>query len=254
MPNDEMEATESCKCLPYSYQVEFEIGDCLEVMRGLADNSFDAIITDPPFGIGFEYGSFKDMTTSEDYWGWFEPRYIEMLRLLKPGGFCAIWQTQVNFKHFWDWFGDDIHIYASCKNFVQVRHTPIQYAYDPIVMFYKSGREPLHPESPARSMDFFVADTASRVCRSSNPEKGHPCPRPLDQVIEIIENFVVKDGRVLDPFLGSGTTLVACLRTGRRGFGIEIDRTYLPIIERRLLDASSKIEDYEEKLGGEKDA
>ena len=209
-------------------------GDSETVLKSLADESFDAVVTDPPFGIGKTYGDKKELASNaETYWAWLEPIYRDMLRVLKPGGFAAIWQSQVYFKHFWEWFDDDIHIYCAAKNFVQLRKTPINSAYDPVVMFYKDGT-PLRPQKPKRNVDFFVANTAAVVSNPDRIEHAHPYPRPLDQVTEILNNFVVDGGLILDPFLGSGTTALAAKNTGRRCVGIELEAEYVELAQKRL--------------------
>jgi adenine-specific DNA-methyltransferase len=220
--------------------MDLHLGDCLVVMRDLPDASVDAVVTDPPFGIGFRYGEGREVAnTPDDYWRWFRPRYEEMLRCLKPGGLMAIWQAQLNFRHYWDWFGDQIHIYCAARNFAQLSKTPFNYGYDPIVMFYKSGGLPLRPQEPRRNLDFFVANTAAMVSDPTRLERGHPCPRPIDQVVELLMNFTEESALVLDPFSGSGTTLVAALKSGRRAIGIEIDPVYLDLASRRIAGATA---------------
>ena len=63
----------------------------------------------------------------------------------------------------------------------------------------------------------------------------HPCIYPLPMIERIIKMASNSDDIVLDPFLGSGTTLVAAKKLGRRGIGFELDEKYEPIIEKRLL-------------------
>ncbi len=188
--------------VPYytNKNVNIYYGDCLEILKTFDDNSINAIITDPPFGIGFKYNKHKDKTTPEEYWKFFKPVFYEILRIAKPGAFVAIWQTALYFRYFWEWYGKNIHIYAACKNFVQLKKTPINYGFDPVIMFYKQGT-PIRPEKPRRSIDFFVANTAKYVTEKHSLARQHPCPRPLDQTIEIVENFSC--GTVLDPFMGS---------------------------------------------------
>jgi site-specific DNA-methyltransferase (adenine-specific) len=220
--------------------IDLRLGDCLEVLRGLESESIDAVITDPPYGIGFRYDSGVEIAkTPETYWKWLEPIHRESERVLKPGGLSVWWQAQLNFRHFWDWFGDDIHIYAACKNFVQLRKTAINYAYDPVVMKYKFG-EPLRPKKPSRNVDFSVANTAAVVSDPNRPERAHPCPRPLDQVVAVVENFSLPGGTVLDLFMGSGTTGVACVRTGRSFIGCEIDPRYFAIAQERIAAEQAK--------------
>ena len=212
---------------------EYVVGDSLELMRDMPKGKFDAIVTDPPFGIGFKYNKHKDQTNPDDYWAWFKPYYDQMIRVLKPGGLFCCWQTQTHFKHFWKWYGDDIHIYVGAKNFVQLRKTPINYGYDPIIMKYKKGAAPLRPDKPKRSVDFYVADTAKWGTQTNDPVKQHPCPRPRDQVEEIVRNFVLPGGVVLDPFVGSGTTLLVCSHLGIECLGIDIDEDYKEVYRKR---------------------
>ena len=220
--------------------VRLLLGDCLETMAGMESDSIDAIVTDPPFGIGFHYvKGAEDNNTPDGYWEWLSPRYAQMLRVLRPGGFCAIWQAQMYYRYFWEWFGADIHIYCAAKNFVQLRKTAINYGYDPVVMFYKAGASPLRPK-PQRNVDFFVANTASMVSNPNRPERAHPCPRPIDQAVEIVRNFTLPGGIVLDPFMGSGTTGVAAVQEGRDFIGIEREAEYLAIAEARIEHAQGK--------------
>lgn len=64
------------------------------------------------------------------------------------------------------------------------------------------------------------------------PETGHPCPKPIPLMHKIIS--YMKDGAILDPFMGSGTTLVAAKNLGRRAIGIEIELDYVKIAIKRL--------------------
>jgi site-specific DNA-methyltransferase (adenine-specific) len=207
-------------------------GDCRDLLSYFPDNSIDAIITDPPFGIDFI--GYEDVAKNPDaYWKWFYLIYWEFIRILKPGGFLAIWQTQLYYPYFWQWYGTDIHIYISAKNFVQLRKTPINYAYDPIIMKYKNG-DILRPTKPKRNVDFYVSNTASLVSHPKRLERGHPCPRPLDVCLEIIKNFVVPNGIVFDPFLGSGTVVLASKQLGHNFIGIEREQKYIDIANARL--------------------
>jgi site-specific DNA-methyltransferase (adenine-specific) len=69
----------------------------------------------------------------------------------------------------------------------------------------------------------------------SKKRVGHPAPFPLELPRRCIKLFSFVGDVVLDPFLGSGTTLLACLQTGRKGIGVEIDRNYCELAKKRLL-------------------
>ena len=221
------------KPVPY-YQDEYVTlycGDCAEILPHLSV-FFDALITDPPFGINFEYAKGKEQHKSADeYYKWLVPIIELCQKQLNDGAFNAIWQAQLYFQHFWNVFGSDIRIYCAAKNFVQLRKTPINYGYDPVVMFYKQG-ERKSPIKPQRNVDFFVSNTASIVSDTSRIERNHPCPRPLDVVTEIMNNFSL--GTVLDPFAGSGTTLLAAKNLNRKAIGIEQEEEYCKVIVERL--------------------
>ena len=205
-------------------------GNCSEILPEIG--KVDCLITDPPYGIGFKYKEKEKDNNPNDYWKWFKPIYKKCLALCNKGSFVAIWQSNQYMRYAWDWFGDDIRIYSACKNFVQLRKTLINYGYDPVVMKYTDWTSPLRPKKPERSIDFYVANTAKFVSEKNSLAGQHPCPRPIDQVVEIVKNFSA--GIILDPFTGSGTTLVAAKLLGRKAMGIEIEEKYCEIAAKKL--------------------
>ena len=209
-------------------------GNAIELLDYIDDESIDAIITDPPYGIGRKYDEKEEFDNPEDYYKWLKPIYHKMWGKLAPGGLFAMWQTTKYMRYFWDVFGDDIHIYASCKSFVQIRNTPINHAYDPIIMKYKEGPEPLKPQKQARSFDYYVCSNSKPIYKKDTLEGKHPCPRPIDQLTSLIGNFVIEDGLILDPFMGIGTTAVAAKALGRDFMGIEINQKYVDVANDRL--------------------
>ena len=212
--------------------------DCLDVLPTLEAGSVDAVITDPPFGIGFKYASHND--TSEGYGAWLWTILDMCERAARPGSPVFVWQASLNMRRFAEWFPRNWRLFVAAKNFVQMRPTAMQYAYDPVIVWWKDGAKPYSAKTASR--DFHLANTAPSARKPGSPAyvKGHPCPRPLSQVQHIIEQWVVPGGVVLDPFMGSGTTGVACLNTGRRFIGIELDPGYFDIARQRLEAASAQ--------------
>jgi DNA modification methylase len=208
---------------------ELWLGDCLEILPTLP--KVDAVITDPPYGIGFKYESHKD--DADTYPDFLTARIFATRQLCNPGAFQAWFQAMKNVARFHEWFPIGWRIYAAAKNFVQIRPCAMQYGYDPVVVWWEPGEQ----YKSGRGRDFFVADTASVISNPANLEKGHPAPRPLDQMKELVGNFANPAGAVLDPFMGSGTTGVACMNLGRKFIGIEIERKYFDIACRRIEDA-----------------
>jgi DNA modification methylase len=194
----------------------------------------DAVITDPPYGIGFKYESHDDNPAGYGEWLWSVIESAE--NKCHPLSPVFVFQAMPNAAKFHEWFPRNWRLYAAAKNFVQMRHTAMQYAFDPVVCWWTSG-EGKPWSAGTHSRDYYVADTAGQICNRSNLEKGHPCPRPLDQMRVLVEQWAVPAGTVLDPFMGSGTTGVACAQLGRKFIGIEIEPKYFDIACRRIEDA-----------------
>jgi DNA modification methylase len=209
------------------------LGDALEVLPTLGP--VNAVVTDPPYGIDFHYASHDDTSIGYGPWLWSILEYAE--RLCTPGAPIFVFQAMPNVRHFATWFPRDFRLYAAAKNFVQMRPlVAMQYAYDPIVCWWTpgdiwyNGKEGL----PYVNRDFFVANTAIQISQPHNLERQHPCPRPLDQMHRLIEAWVRPGTIALDPFMGSGTTGVACVQLGRSFVGVEIDEHYWQIACRRI--------------------
>lgn len=214
------------------------LGDCLEYLRTLPDDSVDAVVTDPPFGIGFKYDKHDD--TENGYGEWIWSIMLECERIAKPGSPLFVWQAMLNVTNFSKWFPRPWRLFAACKNFVQMRPCAMQYAFDPVVVWWKPGEKPWSLGTASR--DFHVADTTPHGRKKHNDSvEGHPCPRPSHQVGHIIEQWARPGGVVLDPFAGSGTTGVAALRMGRNFIGCEISPEYHAIATRRLQEAENNL-------------
>ena len=90
--------------------------------------------------------------------------------------------------------------------------------------------------SHARAIRKFTWTWAGFI-RQQPEERYHPTQKPLALMAWVIQNYTPQGATVFDPFMGSGTTGVACVRTGRRFIGCEIDPTYYAIAQRRIAEA-----------------
>lgn len=215
------------------------LGDCREILPALG--KVDAVVTDPPYGIGFKYESHVD-----------DPKSYESLMacvvsttvgLCKEGGGLFWWQAGPQAPNWHRWFPEGFRLMASCKDFVQMRPTRIQYAFDPIVFWYKGGSQPKYRMAGNRKenalekrWDWHIARTSASV--NDRSTKGmHPCQRPIDAVEYVVHCASNVGDVILDPFMGSGTTGVACARLGRRFIGMEIEPHYFDVACKRIEDA-----------------
>jgi len=208
-------------------------GDAAAVVPTLPTASIGAIITDPPFGIGFKYNQHDDNPDGYGPWLWSVLEGAE--RATEPGSPVFVWQAMPNAPKFSEWFPRQWRIFAAAKNFVQMRPTPMQYSFDPVVVWWTEGE--VWADGTA-SRDFHIANTNPSARTGDNHVPDHPCPRPLEQVRHIVTQWARPGAVVLDPFCGSGTTGLAAVQTGRRFVGVEIDEKYAAIARRRIADAA----------------
>lgn len=144
-------------------------------------------------------------------------RLIPQLTRLSDGGPCFVWQSPLKANEWRRWFPEDYRILAGCK--LYPNHDGKQHclSWDPIIFWSEKSR--LWNEVPR---DWHLVDLMPYDgYRGDNPV---PCPRPLAQVEFICR--ATRAGTILDPFMGSGTTGVACIQTGKRFVGIEQDPVY----------------------------
>lgn len=242
-------------------------GDCVAGMAQLPAVSFDLIIADPPYNIGKDFGAGTlQRLNDDDYATWTNRWLCEAIRLLKPNGsiyictdwesshivrqvlsrYCAIksritWQREKgrgaarNWKNNMEdiWFavmGDD---YVFNVDEVKLKKQVIA---------------PYHDEQ-GKPKDWFEEDGERyRLTYPSNiwtditvpfwsmPENTpHPTQKPEKLIERIIRASSNPGGLILDPFLGSGTSGVVAVRTGRSFIGFEIDEMYNRLAQKRLM-------------------
>lgn len=203
--------------------VVLHLGDCLSFMRTLEDGAVDAVVTDPPYGIG--ESSKRNSTRSNlapvrDYgvYTWDTERlpaaYItELLRvsreqvifggnyytdMLPPSPSWIVWDKQNGANDFADcelaWTSHN----RACRKFTW---------------------------------------TWNGFIRQQPEERYHPTQKPLALMTWIIQNYTPEGATILDPFAGSFTTGVACILTGRKFIGIEKDQHYFGIGKKRIEQA-----------------
>lgn len=201
------------------------LGDCLEILPTLP--KVDAVITDPPYGVDFKYESHDDDPAK---YPTFMRRVVFEVERLRGDGPAVFWQGMLNADRWHEWFPSGFRLFAACKGFVQFRPVSVQFSFDPIVFWGKPSTKPR-----VEIKDWHVQTLAP--FGAGRERIDHPCPRPLQQVAYVIEAFSSPLETVLDPFMGSGTTGVACLLAGRGFLGIEKEQKYFDIACRRIEQA-----------------
>jgi hypothetical protein len=190
----------------------------------------DALIWDPPWGVGFEGYEGEDRAA---YPEWLKPR-LDLAESKVQNGWCCVFQAALRATEWPTLIPRPWRLMACCKNFVPLRpNFGPRYNTD-YALFWKVGK-------PRTAMgigrDYHLANTAV----FSTLPKGHPSIRPLDQMQHLVDCFSNRGMTVLDPTMGSGSTGVACLNMGREFIGIEIEPKYFDVACRRIEDAQRQV-------------
>lgn len=212
---------------------ELWLGDCREVLPGLS--GVDAVVTDPPYGIGFKYAGHDDTPEGYGLWIWSIIEASE--RLCSAGSPVFVWQAQKNIRELHSWFPRPWRLFVSARNFTQMNRDGMPHSYEPVVVWWTEGERWHSPQGAGVGVprDFHVADAAGGLLRNkTSGASGHPCPRQEDAMEFVVGNWVRPGGIALDPFMGSGTTGAACTKLGRRFVGVEIHEPYFDIACRRI--------------------
>ena len=231
-------------------------GDCLEEMKGIADGSVDMVLCDPPYG------------TTACKWDTvipLEPMWEQLKRVIKPNGgivlfgsepFSSILRTSnlSNYKYDWIWVKRPV-------NFLNAKKQPLRKTERISVFggstYYPQGLTPCNKLNK-RSNSTETNGKHGMVNHSTHTnyptdlleyigERGlHPTQKPVALMEYLIRTYTNEGETVLDFTMGSGTTGVACVNTGREFIGIERDDVYFEIAKDRIdkakMDKTNKLE------------
>jgi DNA modification methylase len=199
-------------------------GNCIDLMSQLPRGSMDFILTDPPYLVNYRDRSHRSILNDNND-SWLKPSFAEAYRVLKPNAFMVTFYSWTKVDQFMEaWHGAGFRAvghmvfrkrYPSATRFLRYQH---EQAY-----LLAKGR-PALPKQP-------IADVIDM------PYSGnalHPTQKPLKALSPLIGAFSSKGDVVLDPFCGSGSTLVAAKQLNRRYLGIELDTNHHATANRRL--------------------
>ncbi len=220
-------------------EVKLYLGDCLEIMKTIPDKSVDVVITDPPYGIDYQ-SCWRDdkllwkpkiQNDTSPFIGWANDvgritrsaiylfyrwdKQNEFCDEIVKAGFCI--KSQIVWDKIIQGMGDLTGGYAP-------QHENILFATKNGFRF--PGRRP---------------STVIRQKRVFPNDLLHPNEKPVALIQRLIEDSTIAGDTIMDFTMGSGTTGVACMLTGRNFIGIEIDPKYYAIAEKRIKDAQQQM-------------
>ena len=233
--------------------MKLECGDCFDLFQTIESGSIDLLLTDPPYGI-----TACDWDVKPDI-----PRFFqEAWRVLKPNGACVVFGTV---KNGVDWiiasrkeFRYDLVWEKSFPSmFLQARKMPMR-KHESIFVFYRSLPE-YHPQKTAgkpykktaanrlanvygrynsiggESVDGTRFPVSIIKCKNADHKNAnHHTQKPINLLSWLIKTYTNEGETVCDPFMGSGSTGVACINTGREFIGFEKEERFFEIAKTRI--------------------
>ena len=202
-------------------------GDCLDVMPCLSSESVDFVLTDPPYLVGYRgrWDSEKTQIAGDNDPSWLRPAFTEIWRLMKPNTLCVSfygWPYADTFLGIWKSIGfrPVSHLAFVKRQWGLGRFT--RGTHETAYLLAK-GKPPI-PETAISDVIDWQRDDVT----------FHPNQKPVSALAPLILAYCPDGGVVLDPFMGSGSTLRAAKNLGISAIGIEIEMEYCRKAKARL--------------------
>ena len=213
--------------------IDLKHGDCLELMKDIPSGSVDMVLTDPPYGMNFQSNHREirhRVIENDSNLDWISDFVSEIYRVSADNSahyiFCS-WHNIDIFKQEFEKKFRIKNILTWVKNNTSMGDLKGDFApRTEFILFFHKGRQLIRGGRDSNVLEFR---------RTKN--EYHPTQKPVDMLEYMIEKFSDVDSLILDPFMGSGSTGVACVNTNRKFIGIEKDDKYFEIAENRIKDA-----------------
>lgn len=228
-------------------------GDCLQGMATIADGSAGLVITDPPYNLGLfmqkrNAGVFRMRKNHFVSSGWDDLDYeewdvkmraflCESFRVLRPNGSMIIFMSLMKLESLIaaaqaaGFYYKTVGIWHKTNPIPRNMKLTFVNSTEAWVYFVKGGPSGVFNNQGKLVHDFFES---SLTPASEKKFGGHPTQKPLKLVSHFVELLSNPDDLVVDPFMGSGTSGVACQKLGRKFFGIELEKDYVEVAAKRL--------------------
>ena len=250
-------------------KIDLRLGDCLEILPTLADNSVDLVVTSPPYFNLREYSSWE---TYDDYIHEVDLWFEQLARIVKIGRYI-FWNIQDSYPNrLFDTQSPRKHLPLSSDTIQQAtKHINYEdnivwfkgaagatqrmfgsYPYPPtlifsklhenILVFRKEGQAKYSRTEDSKISKEQWVDLTNSVWRFPPETRSkHPAPFPVQLPSRAITGWSLIGDTILDPFMGAGTSGLACVEKDRNFIGIELDKDYYDIAVKRITDAQLQI-------------
>lgn len=237
--------------------IKLILGDCLEEMKKIPGKSIDLVLTSPPYNCGIEYENHDDNMPWDDYYKWCELWLKEIYRILKDDGrFCLIHYLslgqsdkrhaplmvlntiaeQIGFKHHGlaIWWDITLTKRTAWGSWLSASAPYINSPFEGVLILYKNRwKKDRVGETDLNKKEFM--ESCSGIWNiATEHDRTHPAPFPLKMASRCIRLLSYEGDVVLDHFMGSGTTGVACFESNRDFIGIELSPKYFKMAQQRI--------------------
>lgn len=229
--------------LPEAYYQDESVyiihGDCREVLPLLPTGSIDLVMTDPPYNVGKDYGTYKDKLKPKDYWAlasWVK----EQSDRIGGGNFVLVLGSYGDLlREWWNLVpeGKLIIVKMGAKSKNNVKHLSLQYHAVLTTVRSSKGMSDLWEDIRWPGEGYFF----------NEPRYGHPAMTPEKLARRLAYLFSPDDGIIVDPFLGVGTMAIGAKVMGRKCIGIELEERFCAIAAKRCSQSIMRLSSKEEK-------
>lgn len=202
----------------------------------------DLVITDPPYNVAYT-GKTKDALTikndsmdNDSFYKFLYDAYVNMFISCKEGASIYVFHADIEGINFRKAFKESGFKLSEClmwvKNCMVLGRQDYHWKHEPILYGWKEGA----------AHNWYSDRSQTTVLEFNKPSRNaeHPTMKPLDILCYLIGNSSKKGDIVFDPFLGSGSTMMACEQTNRICYGIELDPKYCDVIVNRYIKHKQK--------------
>lgn len=242
-------------------------GDCIEVLKSMPENFIHLIVTSPPYNVGKPYKNHNDRMPHKEYLDWLEKVWKECYRVLVTGGRICINVSSVTADGEYQplfadiitqmreigfimrgeiiWYKQTIYKRTAWGSWKSPSNPHLVQPYEFVLIFSKKQMKlEGNKEKIDITKDEFIKFSNSfwEITPQTRP-KGHPAPFPEELVYRLIKFYSYVDNIILDPFGGSGTVPVVCIKNNRKYIYIDNCKEYCEIAEKNLKQINKKITD-----------
>jgi site-specific DNA-methyltransferase (adenine-specific) len=194
------------------------------------------VVTDPPYNVNVEETAGKiknDNMADADFYKFLFSSFVNMEQSMEQDASIYVFHADTQGLNFRKAFEDAGFYLSGCciwkKNALVLGRSPYQWRHEPVLFGWKKGGR----------HQWYSDRKQTTIWEYDRPKssKEHPTMKPVSLMAYPIQNSSMSNCIVLDPFLGSGSTLIACEQTGRICFGVELDEKFADVIVNRYIEA-----------------